>query len=265
MSTLETVTIKPNTTEPTLEETAKEMGIDPNNVDETALSQTAPERPSWLPEKFKSVEELAASYAELEGKLGSSQKTESNESSEGEPNSDNVQEQVKEVVDKAGLNFDEMASRYWEKGELPAEDYEALEKANIPKTLVDQFITGQKAVVEAQRQTVFATVGGESQYNDMLSWAAKNYSPAEVEAFNSAVNGSDMNSVMLAVKGLQARYSATNGIEPSRSVEARPARGDNTRYESVAQLQKDMGDPKYQKDPAFRLKVEQKLARSDIF
>ncbi|MCW2286638.1 DNA/RNA endonuclease YhcR with UshA esterase domain [Rhodoblastus acidophilus] len=264
MSNLETVTIQNTTTEPTLEETAKAMGIDPANVDDTAQSQSAPqsERPAWLPEKFKSVEELAASYAELESKLGKTSElpSESTEKEQGEP-----EPTVEEVVENAGLNFDDMAARYWEKGELPAEDYEALEKANIPRSLVDQFIEGQKAVVEAQRQTVFSTVGGEAKYNDMLTWAAQNYTKAEVEAFNKAVNGPDMNATLLAVKGLQARYTANYGVEPSNVVEGKTPRGDNTRYESIAQLQKDMGDPRYQKDPAFRAKVEAKLARSDIF
>lgn len=36
---------------------------------------TEPERPEWLPDKFKAPEELARSYGELEGKLGDQGKT----------------------------------------------------------------------------------------------------------------------------------------------------------------------------------------------
>ena len=70
--------------------------------------------------------------------------------------------------------------------------------------------------------------------------------------------------VLNAVAGLKARFDATVGFEPQRSVEANKARSGADRYESVAQMTKDMGDPRYKKDPAFRLKVQDKLSRSDI-
>ena len=37
---------------------------------EAVQTETAVERPEWLPEKFKSAEDLANAYSSLEGKLG---------------------------------------------------------------------------------------------------------------------------------------------------------------------------------------------------
>ena len=49
-------------------------------------TQQDPERPEWLPEKFKSVEEMAKAYSALEGKLGQPQQEEQEEVDEDEQN-----------------------------------------------------------------------------------------------------------------------------------------------------------------------------------
>lgn len=247
--------------EPTLEEAAAK-------IDEQ-FPPPAEDRPEWLPEKFKSAEDLAKAYSELEKKLGSKQPLDAPVEEEAKTEADDgeeapVEDQAREAVENAGLNFDEMSNRYWESGELPEADYKALEKAGIPKQLVDQFIAGQEAILNATRQSVFSTVGGEEAYFNMTDWAADNMSKEEVLAYNKAVNSGDMNMAMMAVKGLQARYSAEVGFEPQRQVTGENAKASASVYRSLAELQKDMADPRYQRDPAFRKDVENKLSRSDI-
>ena len=51
--------------QPTLEEEAAKYDAPPSNEDNPSDS-----RPEWLPEKFKSAEDLAKAYSELEKKLG---------------------------------------------------------------------------------------------------------------------------------------------------------------------------------------------------
>ena len=97
----------------------------------------------------------------------------------------------------------------------------------------------------------------------MLGWASDNLEDGEIDAFNAAVNSGDMNQTMMAVQGLQARYSADATVEPSRTVEGQPVTSGSS-YRSVAEMMQDMNDPRYQKDPAFRADVEQKLSRSNI-
>lgn len=253
-----------------LEQEATEMGIDVANLDTTSEVQTAKPAEAKLLGKFESVDALAAAYAELEKKLGEKAKPEVKEEVQPteQPATDDsqksVEEQAQEAVENAGLNFEELSTKYWSNGEkLDDADYELLEKANIPRSLVDQFIEGQKAVVQMQRQSVFSEVGGEDKYNSMLQWAAANYTESEVEAYNRAVHSNDMKTVMLAVKGLQGRYEAKVGFEPERTVGGR-TQAVLDKYESMAQLMEDMRNPKYNKDAAFRAKVEAKLGRSDI-
>lgn len=284
----ETVTVNNTPKEPTLEETAKAMGIDPNAVDETATSQAAPERPAWLPEKFKTVEDFANSYAELEKKLGAGKPAEGSDTQEeAKENVDKStsetpkqtetpkeevtdegktpEEQAKEAVENAGLDFDELSAKYWEKGALEDSDYEALEKAGIPRHLVDQFAAGQQALIQMERQEAFSAVGGEENYTSMIQWAAENFTDKEIETYDKAVNGNDKAARMMAIEGLKARFEAKVGFEPKRLAGANGSRPTLDVYESVAQLQADMRDPRYGKDPAFIAKVEAKLARSDIF
>lgn len=267
---------------PTLEESAKALGIDPTKVDETATEQTATEAPAvpeYIPEKFRNAADpfkaMADAYAELEKKQGKTEnkadapaeKTDEQEADdEGEAEGDpsEAEQAAKDAADKAGLDLNALSDKYWENGSLEDADFEALEKAGYPKHLVEQFIEGRVALVNAQRNTVFSEVGGEDAYNSLTDWARDNLTEAEISAYDKVVNGNDMNAVLMAVKGLKARHEAEAGFEPARAVTGARTRGDTSVYESIAQLQADMGNSKYQNDPAFRAKVEAKLARSSI-
>lgn len=261
--------------QPTLEEEAAKY----DNFD-----SSADDRPEWLPEKFKSPEDMAKAYSELEKKLGSRnipQKETAVEEKSALPSdeadasttegtdktqeTETPEEKARQVTEKAGLNFDELSASYWENGQLSDKQYETLEKSGIPKALVDQFIAGQEALIETTRQSVFSSVGGEDNYNSMTAWAADNFSEDEINAYNAAVNGGNTASAMMAVKGLKARYDAVVGFEPSREVRGQAAKTGGTVYRSIAELEKDMSDPRYKQDAAFRKDVEQKLSRSDIF
>ena len=249
---------------PTLEEEAAKY----DNLD-----SSTDDRPEWLPEKFKSAEDLAKAYGELEKKFSSRGKetadetnseTDTEETTEEKTPETTTEDEARQVTKEAGLDFDELSNSYWEKGELDAAHYAKLEKAGIPKEIVDQYIAGQEALVSTTRNTVFNAVGGEERYNDMTSWAADNLSEAEVNAYNRAVNSGDISASMMAVKGLKARFDADAGFEPTRQVRGETAKAGATTYRSIAELEKDMSDKRYWNDSAFRKDVERKLARSNI-
>ena len=84
------VEVQPDNKEITLEQSAKDLGIAGVNVGaevisansgtQTVISQpksiteSTEQKPEWLPEKFKSAEELAKAYSELEKKFSSNNK-----------------------------------------------------------------------------------------------------------------------------------------------------------------------------------------------
>jgi hypothetical protein len=235
-----------------------------------------PDRPEWLPEKFSSMEEMAKAYTELEKKQSRGQKVandipteETSEEIEEEESTEESQEETekaaREATKEAGLDFDDLSRQYWEAGELDEDAYAKLEKSGIPKHVVDSFIQGQEALLDRTRNEVFGSVGGEENYQAMVGWAADTLPIEEVEAYNKAVNSADLNTAKMAVAGLKARFNASEGFEPTRSVKGTTAQVSSQSYRSLAEMRAEMSDPRYKVDPAFRREVEKKLSNSDIF
>jgi hypothetical protein len=227
-------------------------------------------RPEGLPEKFKSVEDMAKSYGELESKLGAQDKSfenETNKSDEPAKADDGKQEESLEIADKAvtdaGLNMETLQSEYNENGQLADKSYEALEKAGIPKSYVDAFINGQSALAARQSAEVKAVVGGDDAYNAMAKWAADNMTEGEKTAYNSAINGGDLEVTKLAVAGLKAKYDSANGTEPNL-LQAKAVPTGEGGYESWAQVTEAMSDSRYTKDTAYQNAVKAKIANSNL-
>ena len=232
------------------EETTSEKPVEEN------VTQSKPE---GLPEKFKSVEDLAKSYQELEKKLGDSQSKETEVSKDTNSDLDIAEKAVK----TAGLNMDTLASEYAEKGELDEKSYEALEKAGIPKDYVNQFIEGQKAIADQQATSIKNMVGGADAYAEMSNWAAENMSDEEKSAYNTAVNSKDIETAKLAVVGLKAKFEKANGNEPNL-LEGKGTVSGEKGYASWAEVTRAMSDDRYSKDPAYQALVKEKLSKSDL-
>ena len=232
---------------------------------DTLTAGDAP-RPDWLPEKFKTPQDLRKAYDELNSRFSKGEHKKADEvKPEDAPKADETkpEDAAKEAVEQAGLDFEAMSTRFAEKGELPPEDYAALEKAGISKDIVDDYIEGQKALAEVERQKALAEFGGEEAYGKMVNWAATSLSPEDIAAYNATVASGDMAKVKLAVAGLKARFEAANGSEPNL-VNTAPTNSAGG-FESRAQLTAAMRDPRYSKDPAYRAEVERRLAASSIF
>ena len=232
------------------EETTSEKPVEEN------VTQSKPE---GLPEKFKSVEDLAKSYQELEKKLGDSQSKETEVSKDTNSDLDIAEK----AVETAGLNMETLASEYAEKGELDEKSYNALEKAGIPKDYVNQFIEGQKAIADQQATSIKNMVGGADAYAEMSNWAAENMSEEEKTAYNTAVNSKDIETAKLAVVGLKAKFEKANGNEPNL-LEGKATVSGKKGYASWAEVTRAMSDDRYSKDPAYQALVKEKLSKSDL-
>jgi len=183
------------------EETTEEKPVEQAKVEEV-------KRPEGLPEKFKTVEDMAKSYSALESKLGAEDKSFENEKTKVEPKKENLeieadQKTAEKAVESAGLNMDQLQSEYNEKGTLDEKSFAALEKAGIPKSYVDAFIQGQEAVATQMQNTIKAEVGGAESYTEIVTWAKDALNPQEIAAFNKTVNSNDLEAVKLAVTVLK--------------------------------------------------------------
>lgn len=167
------------------------------------------------------------------------------------------------ALESKGLDIETFNKEFFDTGTLSAESYEALAKAGIPQSVVDSYIAGQQLIANQLVTRVFDTAGGEAEYQKMMVWASTNTTPEQKAAYQAALDSNDINKVLLAVKGLQADYTAVKGKAPvlvtgSEAVETGDA------YTSTEAMKADMKDPRYQKDPAFREMVRSKLGRSNI-
>lgn len=240
-----------------------------NKADELQrINASDEDRPDWLPPKFKSTEEMARAYSELERRMGSSDDEEYDpEDGDYELDQDFVENEATAndadgFLGDIGLEYNAFVEDYIANdGALSDEAYAALNEAGIGRDLVDSFINGQEAVLDDMRQTAFDSVGGRETYEDMVSWASDTLSSREVAAFNRALE-TDMDTALWAIQGLHSQYRSDVGQEPNFiSGEVSNSAG---AYQSVAELTAAMSDPRYDSDPAYRQSVAAKLTRSSI-
>jgi len=208
------------------------------------------ERPEWLPEKFESPEDMAKAYAEAERKL--SEPKDTKETKEAKP---------KETSEPSDTVISSATEEFTNNGELSDKTYDSLEKAGIPKEMVDAYIAGQQSLSDAQTNTIHETVGGVSEYNAMAAWAGENLSDEELEGFNTIVESGTVSQATVAVKGLYAQYKALGGGEPSLEKGGTSAADAGAKpFGSAAEVTRAMRDARYAEDPGYRQMVEKRLA-----
>jgi len=226
-------------------------------------NQQDPERPEWLPEKFKSPEDMAKAYSALESKLGQGQQEPESEPEVEEATGEESLSEVSELLDSKGLDFDVFQQEYLETGELSSEAYKALEEAGFPQSMVDSWVAGQDALTAQMTSDMHSIVGSAEQYADMVQWASNNLPESEVDAFNATMDTQDPNMIRFAVQGLNARYRSE--AEPNLMQGGTGSVSTGGRFDSNAELTTAMSDPRYAKDPAYRQQVADKLSRSSLF
>jgi hypothetical protein len=217
--------------------------------------------------KFKSQDELLKAYKELEAKLGKKPSEEEEDTSE-EPTEATEEVPVEEPqVDP----FQRAAEEYSKGGDLSEESLDALSKLDS-KELIKSYmefytksagqLQQQQSLQQADQAAVMALAGGEKAYADVVQWAAQNLDPSEVEAYNSVTSSGSLPAIKFAVEALTNRYKAAEGSEPELvSGKKAPSRGPKP-YRSNAELARDIANPRYDKDPAFRQDVMERLASS---
>lgn len=234
-----------------------------NGVITPADDVTPPgDRPAWLPEKFKSPEDMAKAYAALEGKLGG-QSNDPPADPPADPAAIPDDKTVDDALSKGGLSLEEFSTEFNATGALSEESYAKLLAAGYDKGLVDNYISGQQAKASLYEAELKGVAGGADSYEKMTTWAKATMTAAEIDAYNSSVSSSNHEAAKLAISGLKARYEAANGREPS-FVKGTPAATSTDAFASRHEITAAMKDPRYAKDSAYRQQVINKLSRSNF-
>jgi len=235
-----------------------------------------PAKPEGIPDKFYNAETgvvdytaLAKSYVELEkskGKPAEPPKEAPKVDAKTTEDKPADEDAANKAVTDAGLDMSALSKEYAESGELSEESYEALAKAGISKEVVADYIEGKQAQAEVLRAQAYSITEGADGYKAMVEYAKANLSSEEIADYNVAVNSKDSKVREAAVKGMWSLYNSESGNASANLITktTNSKTGDGS-YQSRQEMMADMNDPKYKSDPAFRSKVESKLANSNIF
>ncbi len=97
----------------------------------------------------------------------------------------------------------------------------------------------------------------------MIEWAGSNLDQNSQQAFDSIVNTGSVDAIKLAVSGIKAQMEESVGYD-GRMLSGKPPRASGDTFRSQAEVVAAMSDPRYERDPAYRQDLIEKLDRSDI-
>ena len=260
-------------------------------ADNTSQQQQQGERPAWLPEQFKTVEDFSKSWTDQRAEITRLQQAQAAAKKDGDPAAPATEDKsaalkiedkpaageqtetekaAAEAVAKAGLDVSK-----WQEEFNTTRDVSEAGRAEIAKGLeamfgdkarqmVDDFIEGQRVRVENVENQIFNVAGGKDEYTKMVGWAAQNLNASEQAAYNAAMDSNDVNAMSLAVEGLRAKYTRSEGSSPSLLSGDNTVGDTNAGFASTFEMTSAMKDPRYRTDPVYRKSVEQRAMRSNF-
>ena len=230
------------------------------------------EQEQLLAGKYRNAEDLEQAYLSLQKKLGQEEETDYEESDEGYEEEEGTDEEVSEYAPAVSLINEASDEYYANDGALSEETIEKFGSMSS-QDLVNAYIEIQAnnpqaaqqnvEMSDAQVNSVMNSAGGESNYNQVVEWAASNLNDRQIDAFDSVVDSGNPAAIGIAFKGLQSQYNDANGYE-GRMLQGKPAGSSGQIYRSQAELVSAMSDPRYDNDPAYRADVVAKLEQSDL-
>ena len=143
-------------------------------------------------------------------------------------------------------------------------DEEGVEETEAPEEVEETSEEPEnEQLTEAQAQELFKMVGGEKAYQSMIQWAGQNLTQAEISMYDSVMGKGDPNAIFFAVQALAAKYGDATGKD-GQMLSGKAAKSEDNSFQSQAELVQAMSDPRYDRDPAYRRSVLNKLANSDV-
>ena len=233
------------------------------------------EQEQLLAGKYSSAEELESAYLSLQKKLGQTEEEETDyeESDEGYEEEEGTDEEVSEYAPAVSLINEASNEYYANDGQLSEETisrFTEMSSQDLVNAYMEMHETGQiqtqqqgVELSDTQVNSVINNAGGESNYNQVVEWAASNLNDRQIDAFDSVVDSGNPAAIGIAFQGLQSAYNDANGYE-GRMLQGKAPSSSGEVYRSQAELVAAMGDPRYDNDPAYRADVIQKLEQSDL-
>ena len=242
--------------------------LTPDEQDSLAVGeQMVEEQEQLLAGKYKNTEELEKAYKELESKLGQkdTQEEEAEPEAESEPTT---------LSDNANVITDASDEFYANNGKLSPETLQKFQGMSSAD-LVNAYLEVTKSpdwqaappaqvqdVTESQINEVKNFAGGAEEYQNMVQWAGQNLDAQAIKAFDDIVASGSIETIKFAVSGLKSQYLNAVGYE-GKMVQGKAVKETADVFRSQAELVQAMNDKRYDRDPAYRQDIIEKLERSD--
>lgn len=222
--------------------------------------QMAQEQESLYAGKYKNAEELESAYIELQKKLGSSD----------DEDSDNDGDESEDTSEESTSILDEL----WEQSQSEFKE-ETLEKLRgmDPTELANMYLQYRNNASQQEPQArdmpqevvtqLKSIVGGDANYKNMTEWASSNLSEQEIAMFDKVMDFGDPNAAYFAINSLAQRYQDAVGFD-GKLLTGKASSSNKAGFRSQAEMIEAMQDPRYDRDPAYRQEVMQKLESSDV-
>ena len=220
--------------------------------------------------KFKSQDDLLKAYQELQKKLGQPSEETAPEAATDETTEETTDEPEPEQTDETVDYMQQLGKEYEETGSLSEEAIDRLAQMD-QKQLIQSYLKYYQQSAQSAQQAqlqdaaiadIKQSVGGEEAYSEMIQWAGENLDTTEIDNFNAVTATNNPAAIRFAVEALNNRYRSEVGYEAPLISGNKGSSGPKP-YRSNAELARDIANPLYQSDPAFRADVEARLARSN--
>ena len=220
--------------------------------------------------KYKSAQELEKAYIELQAKLG-----EKKEETETETASAEEQPEDTPKMSEGATLITDASKEYFDNGNKLSPETMAKFSSMSSQDLIKAYMEVSQnpefqqqgappaEITTSQINQIKNSAGGEQKYAQIVNWAKTNLPEDQITAFDEVVNTGSVQAIQLAVSGLKAEYDNANGVE-GRMVTGKAPQNSGDVFRSQQELVAAMNDPRYDRDPAYRQDVIQKLDRSDL-
>ena len=217
--------------------------------------------------KYKDAQELEKAYVELQKKLGEGEETASAEEQPDEKpkfseGATLITDASKEYFDNGNKLSDETLAKF---SSMSSQDLikAYLEVQSNPEYQQSVNAEPAPAITDSEINQIKNSAGGEQAYANIINWSKSNLDKSAISAFDQVVETGSIEAIKLAVSGLKAEYDAANGVE-GRMVTGKPPTNSGDVFRSQQELVAAMNDPRYDRDPAYRQDIIEKLDRSDL-
>ena len=239
-----------------------------NEAEQEALAigeQAAADQQQMLAGKFKDAEALEQAYIELQKKLGE-------QDAQGQEELRDEEESAEEEVEvsPAAELITNASQMYAETGELTPEvmeQFNGMSSADLVSAYMEMQGNLPTApspdLTDAEVNQIKNYAGGEEGYTQLMQWSGENLDQADVDAFDKLVDSGNARLIKLAVAGLKAEMEKSVGFEGEMATGRAPRQQADV-FRSQSEVVQAMSDPRYDRDPAYRQDVFEKLGRSNV-